>query len=154
MIRHDLARSLGGACLLLTTLILVSLALVHRWITDTSEQRRALAEKESQADAERSRYFALEAALEGEHARLSRDLAGERAALAAQLDAERRALEAVFEERCAALICETTEAVVQMIHDGKLAPTTPAHHKVIQLRDHQQRRPERERTREHGVVGP
>lgn len=151
MIRHDLPRSLAGACLLLTALIAVSLALVHRWITDVSEQRRALAEAQAQAEAERSRYFALEAALEGEHARLSRDLAAERAGLAAQLDAERRALEAVFEERRATLICETTEAVAQMFQGGKLAPASVARGKVIRFPS---QIPEHSRSREQEVVGP
>jgi hypothetical protein len=151
MIRHDLARALAGTCLLLTTLTVIALALLHRWITDTSDQRRVLAEKEAQADAERSRYFALEAALEGEHSRLSMELAGQRASLAAQLVAERRALEAVFEERRATLICETTEAVVQMFQGGKLAPASVARGKVIQFPN---QIPEHSRSREQEVVGP
>jgi hypothetical protein len=151
MIRHDLPRSLAGACLLLTTLTFVALALVHRWITDVSDQRRNLAEKAAQADSERSRYVALEAALEGEHARLRVELAGERANQTAQLEAERRALEAVFEERRATLICETTDAVVKMFQGGKLAPATITRGKVIQFPS---QIPEHSRSREQEVVGP
>jgi hypothetical protein len=151
VIQQDLPRSLAGACLLLVSLTFVALALLHRWITDTSDQRRTMTEAQSQAEAERARYFALEAALEGEHARLSRDLAAKEARLAAQVEAERRALEAAFEARRAELICETTDAVVKMFHDGKLAPAPSAAGNVIRFPAQQ---PDHSRTREQEVRAP
>jgi hypothetical protein len=151
VVRQDLARSLAGACLLLTSLTFIALALVHRWITDVSDQRRTLAEAQAAAEGERSRYFALEAALEGEHARLSRDLAAKEARLAAQVDAERRALEATFEARRAELICETTDAVVKMIHGGKLAPAPAAPGNIIRFPAQQ---PDHSRSREQEVGAP
>jgi hypothetical protein len=154
IIRHDLARTLGGTCAFLTALTLIALALIRKWTTDTGEERRVLAATQREAQARKDTYLAAQAALENEQGRLNRDMAAARASLAAQLQAEREAMEAAFEERRAQLISETTEAVVQMIRGGKLSPTPQAQPKVIQLRDHQQRRPERERTREHGGVAP
>lgn len=157
ILRNDLARALGGACLAMTALTLVALIAIRRWVTDTSDERRVLAAAQRHAEGERSRYFAAQAALENEQGRLNRDMAAERAALTTRLMAEREAVAAEFEERRAALIAETMEATVLMIHNNKLAPETPTKSKVIQLREHQQQRhPERERERErgHGVVGP
>jgi hypothetical protein len=151
VIQQDLPRSLAGACLLLVSLTFVALALLHQWITDVSDQRRDLAEAKARADGERARYIALEGALEGEHAHLSRELAAKEARLAAQLEAERRALEVVFEERRAELICETTDAVVKMFHDGKLAPAPSAAGNVIRFPAQQ---PDHSRTREQEVHAP
>ncbi|MDL5205064.1 hypothetical protein [Streptomyces sp. ALI-76-A] len=151
----DLPRTLGGTCLTLTALTLLALILIRNWIVDTRDERRILAAAQRETVAERSRYFAAQAALENEQGRLNRDMAAERAGLAARLQAEREALAAEFEERRATVIAETMEATFRMFHDGKFAPGVPEQSKVIQLREHQQQRhPERERSREHGVVRP
>lgn len=154
-LRDDLARAVGGTAVAFTALTVLALILLHRWIADTSDERRILAATQRESVAERSRYFAAQAALENEQGRLNRDMAAERAALAARLQAEREALAAEFEEQRATLIAETMEATVLMIRDGKLAPDTQTQSKVIQIRERQaQRQLERERSREHGVVGP
>lgn len=155
IIRSDIARAMGGTCLTLTALTAVALVLIRRWITDTRDERRALAGAQRAAQSEQARYFASQAALEVEQGRLSRDMAAERRAITARMKAEREALAAEFEERRASLIAETMEATVLMIRDGKLAPAQPTQSKVIQLRQRQpQEHPARERSREHGVVGP
>lgn len=152
-LRDDLARALGGTCLTLTALTVLALALIRRWVVDTRDERRILAAAQREAVAERSRYFAAQAALEIEQGRLNRDMAAERAGLAARLKAERDAIAADFEERRATLIAETMEATLLMVRNDKLAPQPSA--KLIRF-PHQQaeQQPERERSREHGVVGP
>ena len=158
--RDDAARSIGGACLVICGLILVSLVLVRRWVVDTSDERRILAAAQRQAIDERTRYIASQAALENEQARLNRDMAAERHRIAAQLIAEREAMLAEFEERRAALVAETMEATVMMFRGGKFAPEElPQRGNLIKFpRDLPQQtpapEPQRERSREHGVVGP
>jgi hypothetical protein len=156
--RDDTARSLGGACLVMAALILISLVLIHRWITDTRDERRVLAAAQRQAIDERTRYIAAQAALENEQARLNRDMAAERHRIAAQLIAEREAMRDEFEEQRAALVAQTMEATVMMIRGGKFAPDdTPQGGTLIKFpRDLPQQTPApaRERSREHGVVGP
>lgn len=154
-IRPNMAHTLGGTCITLTALTTLALILIRHWIVDTSEERRLLGAAQCAAQAEQSRYVALQAALENEQGRLTRDLAAERAGLAVRLKAEREAMATEFEEQRASVIAETMEETVLMIVSKKLAPPTAVQSKVIQLREHQQQRQlERERSREHGVVGP
>lgn len=140
----------------MTALILTSLVLIRRWIVDTSEERRTLAEAQREAQAEKSRYIAAQAALENEQGRLNRDMATEQQRIAGQLIAERKAMFAEFEERKAALIAETMEATFRMFHNGKFAPEeTSRQCNLIQFPGQQpEPLPERERSRGHGVVGP
>lgn len=155
MIRHDLPRSLGGACLAMTALTLIALGAIRRWVTDTSDERRILAATQREAQGRKDTYLAAQANLENEQSRLSRDMAAERANLAARLKAERQAMTEEFEERRAALIAETMEATVRMIQGGKMAPAQARTGNLIQFPEqHPARAGERERSREHGVVGP
>lgn len=158
ILHDDTARSIGGACLIMTALILTSLVAIRRWIVDTSEERRALADAQREARDEHHRYIASQAALENEQARLNRDMAIERQRIAAQLIAEREALRDEFEERKAALVAETMEATFLMIKGGKFAPEEePRQNNLIQFPEKlptQGPAPSRERSREHGVVGP
>lgn len=153
IIRSDTARAMGGTCLTLTALTAIALIVIRKWVVDTRDERRVLAAAQREALAERSRYFAAQAALENEQGRLNRDMAAERASLTSRLMAEREAMAGEFEERRASLIAETMEATALMIWEGKFAPPTPVQNKVIQLRQRQPQ-PERDRSREHGVVGP
>ncbi|MFB6787627.1 hypothetical protein ACFCWT_13220 [Streptomyces olivaceus] len=159
LFRHDLAWALGGACLTMPVLTLVALVAVRRWIVDTRDERRALAAAQRQAEGERTRYIAAQAALENEQGRLRRDMAAERAQINARMAAEREALTIEFEERRATLVCETMEATVLMFKDGKFAPDSTTPGNLIRLADRlpgQGFAPDvkRERSREHGVVGP
>ncbi|MEV6119874.1 hypothetical protein AB0M23_05010 [Streptomyces sp. NPDC052077] len=151
LVQHDLAWSLGGACLTMPVLTLIALVAVRRWIVDTRDERRVLAAAQRQAEVERTRYIAAQAALENEQGRVRRDVAAERSALAAQTSAERAAMEAEFEEKRAALICKTMEATVRMFHEGKFAPQPSATTNLIPFPD---KPVTRERPRGHGVVGP
>jgi hypothetical protein len=159
--RDDTARSIGGACLVVTALILVALVLIRRWIVDTSNERRILAAAQRQASEEHTRYIALQAALENEQGRLNRDMNTERQRIAAQLIAEREAMRDEFEERKAELIAETMETTFLMIKGGKFAPKeeAPQQGNLIQFPKELPRQahpasPERERSRGHEVVGP
>lgn len=154
-LRANLAHTVGGTCITLVALTVIALILIRRWIVDTSEERRMLAAAQRQAQAERSRYFAAQAAMEVEQGRLTRDRAIEQRADAARLKAERDAMAAEFENKRGELIAETMRATFQMIHSGKLAPEHHRQSTVIQFpKQHPQHQPERERSREHGVVGP
>ncbi|MFC9847741.1 hypothetical protein ACFWFF_01325 [Streptomyces sp. NPDC060223] len=153
IVRNDLARSLGGACLTMTALTLIAMVAIRRWTTDTGDERRILAASTREAQAERSRYVAAQAALENEQARLNRDMAAERARVAATLVAERRKMEAAFEEKRAQLATEAFTTGVQMERAGMLSPKKSEPGNLIQF-PQQERAAERERSREHGVVGP
>jgi hypothetical protein len=160
----DVARAIGGGCLSIVALMAVSMILLRRWITDTSNERRALADAQSRAALEYDRYVAAQAALELERGRLRRDVDAERAQIAAQLKAERAAMDRDFEEQKATVIAQTMEATVLMFHNGKFAPDQPAARTNLiqfpkQAADQspatgQAPEGQRERSREHGVVGP
>lgn len=152
-LRDDLARALGGTCLTLAALTAIALILIRRWIVDTSDERRILAAAQREAERERARYFAAQAALENEQGRLARDRAAERYADAAKLKAERDAMAADFEDRRGTLIAETMEATIRMIRGNKLNPPKPIEGNLIPF-PHQQAARAPERSREHGVVGP
>lgn len=155
VIRNDLVRAVGGTCLTLTALTAIALVLIRQWIVDTSAERRILASAQKQAEAERTRYFALQAALENEQGRLSRDMAAERSGLAARLHYDREALRSEFEERRAGLIAETMESTVLMMRGGKFdVEQKPSCNLIPFPKQHQTAEPQRERSREHGVVGP
>ncbi|WP_123973694.1 hypothetical protein [Streptomyces sp. Ag109_O5-1] len=152
ILRSDIAHALGGGCLTITAVLLLGIVAIRRWILNTSDERRALAAAERAAVAERSRYFAGQAAQVNERSRLSQDVAAARARLTERLKVERVALEAEFEEKRAALIAETMEATVLMIRDRKLAPDTPAGNLIPFPQPQPGQR--RERSREHGSVHP
>lgn len=134
----------------MVALTLIALLFIHHWFTNTSEERRALADATRAADDERNRYFSLEAALENEHGRRTQAVAAERASLAVRLATEREALRSEFEERRASLIAETMEATFRMkLNGGFDQPSGKGN--LIQF---PQQQPERERSRGHNVVGP
>lgn len=149
--RNDPAQALGGLCLTMIALTLIALFFIHRWFTNTSQERRDLAERTRAAEDERNRFVSLKAALENEQGRLARDMAAERAGLAVRLATEREALRSEFEERRASLIAETMEATVLMFRKGKFAPQAASKGNLIPF---PQQQPGRERTRGHNVVGP
>ncbi|MGY6019524.1 hypothetical protein [Streptomyces spinosirectus] len=155
LIRNDVTRSVAGACLTIVSLTVIALALIRRWIVDTSEERRILAAAQRVASAERTRYIASQAALANEMGRRNQDLAAERASNAARLKAEREALRAEFEAKRGDLIAETMEATVLMMQHDKLTPGKTTTGTLIQF-PHQmaQRQTEQARSREHGVLGP
>ncbi|MFF9205097.1 hypothetical protein ACF1AE_25415 [Streptomyces sp. NPDC014986] len=152
----DAARAIGGGCLTIVAFMAASMILLHRWIVDTHDERQALAAAQRATAAERSRYFAAQAALENEQARLNRDMAEERRRIAAQQIAEREAIRQEFEEQKAILISETMEATVMMFRAGKFAPeAAPLQGNLIQFpKELPKQTLQRERSREHGVVGP
>ncbi|MFF9568446.1 hypothetical protein [Streptomyces sp. NPDC014685] len=140
IIAGDLPRTIGGAIGTMTALTLICLVAIRRWVTNTAAERQRLGDAVRDADADRMRYVAAQAALEVERGRLQRDAEAARQQLADQLDAERAALDARFEEERARLICETTEAAFRLFHEGRLDTSnnpgsariigfpTPAHH--------------------------
>ncbi|KMS79061.1 hypothetical protein ACH49_13445 [Streptomyces leeuwenhoekii] len=155
IVHSNTAHAIGGGGLTIVALMTVSMLLLRRWIVDTRTERQALADAQRQAEAERARYFAAQAALENEHARLARDMARERASISATLMKEREAMRAEFEDERATLVCETMEATVLMFHGGRFAPETPKQSNLIRFpKELPAQTPAADRSREHGVVGP
>ncbi len=149
-IRNNTAHSVSGTCFTGFALTIIVLLIIRRWVVDTSEERRRLAEDQRRTQDEYASYIAMKAALEVEQGRLRQDISAEHAALGERLAVERQKMEADFEERRAALISETTEATFMMIHNGRFAPAAPS----ATLIPFPQQDPQRERAREHGVVHP
>lgn len=152
VMRSDVPCSLGGTSLIVAALTLIALAAIRTWISDTRDERRELADSRRQADAEQRRYFALQAALNGEMTRLNRDMALERARIAAKLIAEREAMRREFEERRLDEQKEAFQAGIDMERAWRMVkPETPVPANLIQF---PQQQPDQERSREHGVVRP
>lgn len=161
MWRDQATHSLAGVAISMVALAAIILLVIHRWITDTSIERTALAAAQRAAQAERTRHIAAQAALEGEQARLYRDLAADRAADAQRLKAERAAMEAEFEAARAKVAAEAMEALASWIVDGKVCPPEGQAGNLIPFPKQERERtptphpqPTRARAREHGVVGP
>jgi leucyl aminopeptidase (aminopeptidase T) len=131
------------------TLVMVALT------ADTSDERRLLAATQREAQAERSRYLAAKAALVNEQARMSKDIAAERAALTARLKSERDAMQAEFDAALGEVSSDAVNIAMSWVLAGKFAPPQPQQGNLIQFPHQQpQGQPQRERSREHGVVRP
>lgn len=151
----NVAASIGGACLVMVALTVTVCVLVRHWIVDTNTERAILAAAQHEAQAERSRYFAAQAALENEMGRLNRDMAAERARIARSLAAEQAKLRAQFEEERAELAAEAFRTGVEMERAGMLKPGAEKTQGVlIRFPRHPEHAAEQERSREHGHVGP
>lgn len=150
---EDVPRSLGGVCLTTTALTLIALARIRSWVFSTNNEREQLAEARREAEAERRRFFAAQAALEGETTRLTRDVSVERARIAATLATEREAMRAEFEKNRLQVATEAFRSGVEMERAGLLKPDAPTPQANL-IPFPGARAPERERSREHGVVGP
>ena len=152
VVRGDPARSIAGVGLTMIALTLIALTAIRRWVTNTSDERRRLAAAIRAADDERTKCFADRAALENERQRILIDAATDRARSASALIAEREKLAAEFEEKRAALICETLTTVAGLLHSQKKQPQRGS---IIPFPAQQPvRAPEMERSRGHNVVGP
>ncbi|MEV6074979.1 hypothetical protein AB0L80_07710 [Streptomyces sp. NPDC052069] len=126
IITENLERTVGGAIFTMTALTLIALVMIRRWITTTATERQRLGDAVREADAERMRYVAAQAALEVERSRLRRDAAAEREQVNARLATERDAMDAQFEERRAELVCTTMETTVRLYRAGHFDPSDPA----------------------------
>lgn len=153
VIRSEIPRALGGIALGFTGLFLIALVAVRRWICDTKEERRDLAQSRREADATQHKYLAAQANLESEMIRLNRDLNTERHRIAATLVAERQSMLAEFEKQRLQITTEAFRTGVEMERAGMLKPDEPVPPNLIQF-PKQQPQADREHSREHGVVHP
>lgn len=144
--------STAGIAIVVTALTLIVLTVIRKWIGDAREERRDLATSRREADAEQRKYFALEAALEGETTRLRRDMALEQAQNAATLAVEREAMNAQLEEQRLQIATEAFRTGVEMERAGMLKPDAPAI--PANLIQFPKRAPGREQPRGHEVVVP
>jgi hypothetical protein len=142
--RDELARTVGGSCLMTTALLLSALTAIRRWVINAQVERYALSQATREADAERARYMAAQAALEMERQRIMRDAAVEREQSIARVKAAQAAMRERFDGERARLICESLETAVKLVRAGLLEPSAPGvQAKVIGF---PKQPPQRERT--------
>lgn len=149
--------ALAGAAVTFTALILIALIKIKRWVTDTNAERRDLARAQCAAEEERRRHVAAQGAMEAEQTRLRRDLNAERAQVAATLTVERAAMEAKFEKERFQIQTDAFKSGVLFERAGMLEPEAPIVGNLIQFPKQAAEAAatqQRERSREHGVVGP
>lgn len=155
VLRADTPRALLATTVALIGLTVVRLVCARAWITDTRDERREAATARKEADEQKMKFFALEAALESEATRMHRDLIAEQARNAAMLAAERSAMQAEFEARRLEEAQDAFLTGVEMERSGALKPDTPVPANLIQFpKPAPAVEQERERSREHGFVGP
>lgn len=155
ILRNDLEPAIGGLGLTVTGLTALILVTIRKWVTDTREETSRLADAQHEAQSERARYVALQAALEAEQGRLIRDMAADRAALDVRLKAEREAMAVEFEAARTKIVNEAMETLAGWVVNGKIRPPEHETGKLIRFPEQQpQGHPQRERSREHGVVSP
>lgn len=155
--RGQAPHCLAGVVLSMIALTLAILAVVHHWVTDTSAERAALAAAQRQAQEERNTYIAAKATVENELARLHKDLAADRAADAQRLKAERQAMQDEFDDARTELVNGAMETLAAWIVGGKVRPPERETGNLIRFpkqSEEQAAQRQRERAREHGVVGP
>nr|WSZ97322.1 hypothetical protein OH820_18120 [Streptomyces sp. NBC_00857] len=114
----------------MTALTLVALVSIRRWTTDTHAERVRLADATREAETEKSRYIAGQAAMEVERDRMRRDAASGREQLEIQLATARQALADQLEEDRAKISCDALEAALIML-PGLLSEGRPEHGTVI-----------------------
>ncbi|MYZ37517.1 MULTISPECIES: hypothetical protein [unclassified Streptomyces] len=113
-------------------LTLIALVSIRKWTTDTHAERGRLAEAMREADTERGRSVAVQAAMEVERARIRRDAAAELERMEARLRAERQAIRDQLEEERARMACESLGIAFRMIKAGLLEDRPAEEHgKVI-----------------------
>ncbi|WP_159027860.1 hypothetical protein [Streptomyces pactum] len=152
---NNVAGSIGGACLVMVGLSLVILILVRIWICNTNEERRILAAAQREAQSERTRYIAAQAAHTNELGRNRREMAVERARLAATLRAERAKMQAEFDNTRAKELSEAFQTGAEMERAGVFKKRQqPVRGNLLTFPKKQPAAPEAERSREHGVGGP
>ncbi|MFD7016029.1 hypothetical protein [Streptomyces sp. NPDC059928] len=134
-LNDDLPRTVAGSSLLTIALLLSALLSIRSWIIDAQSERHALARAIRDADDERTRYVAAQAALEMERQRVLRDAAMEREQSLARVKAAQAAMREKFEEERARLICEALETAVKLVEGGLLEDRSEAvgHAKVIAM---------------------
>ena len=153
---HDAAHAMAGAAVTFVSTTLIALGKIKRWVTDTNAERRALARATLQAEQEQMRFLALQSAGEAEMTRLRHDVAAERAEVAKMLVTERAAMEAALERSRLELQKEAFQTGVRFERAGMLEADPPKGNLIRFPMQHPEVDPvpQRERSREHGVVGP
>jgi E3 ubiquitin-protein ligase DOA10 len=154
-IRDSLPHALGGTCLTTVALTLIALTLIRQWVSDTRHERKDLAAARHDAEAQQRKFFALQAANEGEMARFKRDMNMEKARIVETLRVEREAMRAQFEEERLQVSQNAFRMGVEMERSGALRAVKPVQlDNLIPFPEQASRASEHQRSREHGVVGP
>lgn len=153
--QDNVTGGIGGACLVMMSLVGLLLIFLRHWVTNTNEERRTLRTAQREAQAERVRYVALQAANESEHGRVLRDVAATRATVKATLETERRQMQAEFDGTRATELAKAFQTGVEMERSGALCRDKQQRGNLIRFPD-QTAAPtgDHSRPREHGSVGP
>lgn len=120
------AASISGAFLAVMALTCIALALLRRWIKDTSAERARLAAATFAANEERTRYIASLAALDAERGRVRRDASLNTARMRTQLDADREKIRDEFERQRERIVGEAFTTGALMERGGLLKEPQPA----------------------------
>lgn len=131
LVQGHTAHALAGVCLTTTSLTLLALVTIRRWIVTTAQERKRLADAIREVEAEKAKYITSQAALEMERQRIVRDADAERAALSAQAIAERQALHDEFDEKRAELVCKTLEASAKLLRRLDAEPLEAHEHAAV-----------------------
>jgi hypothetical protein len=114
IVRDEPYRAIGGAALTMTSLTLIAMVAIRKWITDTSAERAALRYETQQATNDRMKAIAAQSAMEVERGRIRRDSEHAAKGLATQLAAEREKLFDELEEARNQIIQDATEVALTM----------------------------------------
>jgi hypothetical protein len=139
--RHIPATAGGGGIVLATT-VAASMLVIHRWLTDVTAERARLAQATRDADTERTRYIAANAALQQEQQRVRTDLQDHYRRTQLELARHRAALDDEFETRRAELAAKAFELGATMALTGKLTADPGTSADVVHLPT---RQPQRQR---------
>ncbi|MFE5871587.1 hypothetical protein ACFQ6V_23480 [Streptomyces roseifaciens] len=107
VLTSDPARAAGGACFTVTALTLIALRVIRSWIVNTAAERGRLQDAIREAEAERTKCIAAQAAIEIERDRMRRDAAAAAQQAHEQLAAERDRMSVEFEEARGDLMAQT-----------------------------------------------
>ncbi|MFF5451819.1 hypothetical protein ACFY40_11340 [Streptomyces sp. NPDC012950] len=111
---------IAGVALCISSQLIACMHVLHRWITNVTAERAALADARQRLDQEAAKYSAGLLALAAERGRIQRDAITAASRRDATLKAEREALQAEFEEGRAELISRAMETALRLKQSGAL----------------------------------
>lgn len=120
------ARAAGGSAVTVTALMMFALPCIRRWILEAGDLRGVALEQISEAQKEKARALAAQAALEVERNRMRRDAAYQTQRSEAAITAEKQRLQSQFDEDRTEIMCKAYEAGVRHTLDGLLDAPAPA----------------------------
>lgn len=126
------ARAAGGSAVTVTALTMFALPCIRRWILEAGDMRAMALDQICEAQREKARALAAQAAVEVERDRMRRDAAYEAQRSVAAIAAEKQRLHEQFEADRTEIMLKAYEAGVRHTADGLLdAPERPSGRSVV-----------------------